>query len=632
VAAAAEADPDSSPATAPVSDDDPNAKQSVIYETATVRERPLSTATASVTVLGRDEIEALGVQTVAELLRFIPGLDVTSNGPRGGFSTAQIQGGDPNFTMVLLDGVPLNDSTDQYGGAVNLNSLATPHVERIEVVRGPVSSAYGSVGMSGAINIITRRGDSDRPRVRFDVAGGNASTAQATVSVAQGNEKRDYFIGASWQQEEDRVVEDSFEQLSVDGNMRYSFGPGTIFRLNGRVTSWEGEDYPESSGGPIYGNGELQKTEHDEASLAAELELGQSRPHKISATVYHHELARDNPGVPADPSNQFKFLPAFTEETRYDRVKLGWSFQVLQSKANRLDVGVELDHEDGRNDSVLDLGFPFDGSFDLDRFTGATFVEWIAERGRVVYELGARVDVPDEVDPEVSPRAGISYRFRGDATRIRLSVGRAFKLPSFFALGSPLVGDPELVPEISLGGDVSVEHRFAAADVTTSLGVFYYRFDELIDFDSEVFQLVNRDEVESKGAELTVAWTPSSDFSLKANVTNQDVEDLTTSEQLKRRPEWVGGLRLTWQPHARVRWEVDGQWVSSQSDEDQIPAPDVTTIPGYQLYGTALSFTVARAWELYGRVDNLADKEYQTLVGFPGAGLGYRLGLRFRSD
>ncbi len=94
------------------------------YSTATVRERPLSSATASVTVLDRETITASGARTVADLLRFAPGLDVTSNGPRGGFTTAQIRGGDPNFSLVLLDGVPMNDSTYQVGDAFDLGGPA----------------------------------------------------------------------------------------------------------------------------------------------------------------------------------------------------------------------------------------------------------------------------------------------------------------------------------------------------------------------------------------------------------------------------------------------------------------------------------------------------------------------------
>ena len=140
------------------------------YETATVRERPLDTATAAVTVLTREDIEASGATRVAELLPFFPGLDVVTAGTRGGLTTAQIRGGDPNFTLVLVDGVPVNNPTYQVGGVFNFEALPTSMVERIEVVRGPLSSVYGSTGLAGAIHIVTRTGD-DGPRAEFEGSG-----------------------------------------------------------------------------------------------------------------------------------------------------------------------------------------------------------------------------------------------------------------------------------------------------------------------------------------------------------------------------------------------------------------------------------------------------------------------------
>src|SRR5262245_24164576 len=94
-----------------------------LYETATVVARPIEDATAAVTILDRDAIEALGASTVGDLVRQLVGLDLTTNGSPAGISTAQIRGGDPNFTLVLVDGVPLNDATDLFGGSVNLSSL-----------------------------------------------------------------------------------------------------------------------------------------------------------------------------------------------------------------------------------------------------------------------------------------------------------------------------------------------------------------------------------------------------------------------------------------------------------------------------------------------------------------------------
>lgn len=605
------------------------AEQPAFYDSTTVVARPIATATEAVTVLDRDEIEALDVVSVAELIRFIPGLDVTSSGPRGGVATAQIRGGDPNFTVVLIDGVPLNDSTDPLGGAVNLNSLPVAQIERIEIVRGPLSSFLGSTGLSGAINIVTRRAPegAGAPHGAAALAAGSASSIQSAASIAGRGERGDHFVGATWEREEDRIVEDRFDQLALQGNVRSVIGDRSALQVAGRLTTWEAEDYQEGSGG-ILGTGETRTSEHDELSLGVQWEFGdEQRRQKLFTTLYRHELERESPGIPAGAFS----VPPAVENTRYTRIQLGWLSPVLETPTNRLVVGLEAGKESGTNDATLDLGFPLDGSYDVDRVMGAASAEWIAQRGRFVFEAGARADKPQGFDLSLSPRAGIAYRFEGDALRLRLSVGRAFKLPSFNALASPpqLGGNAQLEPEVAWGGSVGVDYTPSALRVTAS--VFEYRYNELITFvfDPTMFGLVNLSEVRSRGAELGASFTPIESLTLQANVTRQDVEDRATGEPLRNRPEWTGGARVTWRVVPRLRWEVDAQWVSSSRDQ-QLPSAR-TEVDGYGIYGTAVTMTLSSQFALHARVDNLTDEDYETFIGFPGPDRSVRAGLRWQT-
>jgi len=582
-----------------------------LFETATVRARPLTSATASVTVLDREAIEATGAASVAELIRFVPGLDVTTSGPRGGFATAQIRGGDPNFTLVMVDGVPLNDLTDQVGGAVNLNSLSTRDVERIEIVRGPLSSSYGSVGLAGAINVITRRGAAGTG-IEARVAAGDDSALQARVGGGRGDERRDHFVSAWWEREKDRVVRDDFEQLGLQGNARLPLARGEL-KLVGRVATWDSEDYPEASGGPTHGTGATRRSDHDEASLGAEWRTGsEALPQKVYLAAYRHELDRLSPEIPPGPSG---FVPAFSERTEFTSLRLGWALSQLAAGSARIGLGVEVGVEDGESDATLALPAPFDdGSFAIDRALGGAFAEMLAERGRLLFELGARLDVPEGFDPELSPRAGIRWRAR-EATALRASAGRAFKLPSFFALGNPIVGNPDLVPETMLGADVGVDHSFRSCGVETSLTWFYNRYEDLVDFDFGTLQNVNA-SIDARGLELAASWSPTDEIRLLGNVTRQELDRDGSSAPVRNRPEWIGGARLVWRASTRLRLEVDGQWVSERDDE-QIPTGP-GTVAGYQLYGSSLGYTLGELWALRARADNLAGKDYEALIGFPG--------------
>jgi vitamin B12 transporter len=605
------------------------APAATFYETATVRERPLSSATGSVTVLDRGAIEASGARTVADVLRFVPGLDLTTNG-RGGLTTAQIRGGDPNFTLVLLDGVPLNDATYQVGDVFDLEGLPAFAVERIEVVRGPLSSFYGSTGLAGVINIITRDGGDGPPALEAEAAVGNASFRQGNAAVSGSRGRATYFMGGTFEEESERIAEERFRQTNVHANLSAPLSRARL-RLRTRWAGWEGDDYPDASGGPVYGSGELRRSDHEEISLGAELAFGDADAgrHRLTLALYHHDLDRTSPAIGLA-------VPASVEDTRSTVARAGWSSVLRATRGMRLSAGVDVQREEGENESVLllppEFGGNVPGDYRIARTLPGAYAELVAERGNVTLEAGSRFDIPEEGAAQWSPRLGVSWRPGGGSTRLRASAGRAWKQPSFFALASPpqLGGNPDLAPETVLGADLGVERAFAAARLEAGATLFYNRYDDLIDFDFATFTHLNRSEVEARGVELALGWRPAANLALHANATWQRVEDLTTAARLRHRPKWVGGARLDWRPVPRLDLRLDVQGASRSFDQ-QIPVPGRDTVAGSAVAGLAGSWQLAGRWQLRGRIDNLADRDYETLIGFPGPGRAFRAGLRYGS-
>lgn len=602
--------------------------QSDLFETATVRAKPLENATASVTVMEREAIEEIGVPTVGELLRFIPGVSVAATGSRAGSAVVQLRGGDPNYTSILVDGIPLNDLTDQVGGAVDLNSLSTAHVERIEVVRGALSSYYGSTGLAGAINIITRRSRSDELQLAFDVTAGDDATRLLSASLAQGDDKRNYFIGVNWDEQEDAIDEgqDEYQQFGMHGNFRADVGRSSL-RISGRYAMWESTDYPPGSGGPLLGSGDLRDSDHDELALGVELEVGDpQRRHRLRASYFRHQLDRQSPLIFND-SNPPASVPRSVEDTRFSHWQLAWTAPEAALGRGRLAYGADVRLEDGESRS----SFPdlmLDQSYDIERLLGGLYGEYAIDAGRWLFEIGARLDLPEEFDEELSPRAGVSVRLP-HYTRVRASIGRAFKLPSFFALAVPVFGNDGLKPETSIGADVGIEYRNPVSGFGVVLTLFANRFEDLVDFDDTFFTFVNVPEIESRGVELAVDWQACERIALHANATRTSIDDTPAGDPLTHRPDWVGGARVVWDASEWARIELDGQWISEVFDF-QVPTGTQRTA-GYQLYGLAAAFDVAQGWQLHARVDNLADKEYQPFVGFPGRGRSFLVGVSRRS-
>lgn len=591
------------------------------YETATVQARPLSSATGSVTVIDREQIEASNALTVAELLRSAPGVTLTTNGTRGGLTTASIRGGDPNFTLVLLDGVPLNDPVYQEGDVFDLEGLPIEGVERIEIVRGPLSSFYGSTGLSGVIQIFTREGQPGKTGAQAEVSGGDASFRKGTATVTGPG----WSVTALWEEEAERVARERFEQAGGLASLSVPLGTARL-SLKARGMSWEGDDYPDASGGPVYGSGELRRADHEELSLATGLSFGNH--HELTASVYRHGMDRESPAV-------FPLVPPSTEETRFTRTRVGWSSVLRTFQGGRWSAGVDAQRESGRNDSLLllptDFGGPIVGDYDISRTVAGAYTELVADRGPWTFELGSRFDVPEEGGTEWSPRLGLGWR-PTDGVRLHASAGRAWKLPSFFALASPpaLGGNPDLRPETVVGGDFGADWQLAQGRVETGLTLFYNRYKDLVDFDFETFTHVNRSEVETRGVEGAFGWHPTDRLSVQASATWQDFEDLKTHARLRHRPEWTGGVRVLWKPVSALTLDADAQAVSRFFDE-QIPVPERDTVEARELVGIGAAWRFARPWELRLRVDNLLGEEYETLIGFPGPDRSVRLGLRWRS-
>lgn len=575
------------------------------YETATVQARPLSSAAGSVTVIEREAIEASGARTVGDLLRLAPGVSVTTNS-RGGFSAAHIRAGEPNFTLVLLDGVPLNDPTYQVGDAFNLEGLPTAGIERIEIVRGPLSSFYGSTGLAGVVQVFTHDGGKpgDKPSLEAELSAGDASYRRGTGTVSGPG----WSVTALWEEEAERIAAERFEHA---GGLA-SLSKGRL-RLKARGAWWEGEDYPDASGGPVYGDGALRRSDHEELSLSAGLSFGER--HRLDASVYRHAMDRESPAV-------LPVVPDSIEETRFTRTRLGWASVLRESDALRWSAGVDLQREQGENESLLAGGF-LSGDYDITRTLPGAYTELIAGRGDWTFELGSRVDLPEDHAAQWSPRLGIARQL--GTARLRASAGRAWKLPSFFALASPreLGGNPDLRPETVLGGDLGAEWRLGRADA--GLTLFYNRYEDLIDFDFETFLHLNRAEVETRGVEGTWGWKPRDGVSLRANATWQEFQ---SEADLRHRPKWTGGLQARWQAAEALTFDLDAQAVSRYFDQ-QIPVEGRRTVGSYELVSLGAAWRLAKPWELRLRVDNLLDEEYETLIGFPGAERSVRAGLRW---
>jgi vitamin B12 transporter len=580
--------------------------------------------------VGREDLLAQQPGSALDVLRRLPGLHVEQPGGRGAVSSLFTRGGDPNFTLVLVDGVPVNDPTNTRGGSFDFATLPVESIERIEVVRGPLSAVYGSDALAGVVNVVTRE-PSRTPSASVAARGGRFGD-HGTTAFAQGPVGRAAVaVGAVYEDDGTPVEGDVFRIAGVNGRLDAPLGPTADLGIATRLAGSHAESFPDDSGGPEFAVlRETDRRDVREATIALTPTIAVTRwlTAALQGTFYDRVEEADSPGVAPGRRDPFG-IPRNAADTAFRRTTASVRVLATPAAAVTLLAGVEARFEDGTADGMLDVPpRPLRTRFELARETYAPYAELqISPYAGLRLHAGTRTDFPTGFDAETSPRIGAAYTLARTDTTVRASWGRAFKLPSFFALGHPVVGNPALVPERGESVDAGVRqalgHR-ATAGVTW----FRSRFEHLIDLDEgPPARLVNRDEATAEGLEVELELRPLDGLTVASHATYTALDLHGTAEELRGRPDWQGGLTASWRPRRDLTLAVTAVYVGRVFDSS-IPTGDLTLEP-YGRVDMAMTWEVVRHWTLTLAVDDLLDADYARAVGFPAPGPWVRVGVRF---
>lgn len=578
--------------------------------------RPSMELTHSIQVIDRAEIEARQVPNVTELLRQVAGLTIIQQGNRGSVTSVVVRGGEPNFTVVLIDGVKVNDSTNTRGGSYDFSYLDISTIERVEIVRGPMSAVYGSDAISGVINIITQSG-SDASRIGLEVGGHGLARGMASLGGEIGD--LDFLLGVHGGQEDGDIEGGSYNDFGVDVSMRGSFTGNREYGALIRHQDADSSSFPEDSGGQEFAAiRDVDRRSVRESHARFYVSLLSAGVWESDA-AFNHYARREEYISPGIAPGVFEGVPPNSADTEFDRDQLVLSVAGRFSNAGSLIAGAEWQSEKGVSLGVLDIGFPLPTNFQLERETTSVFAEGEFRMGPVILQGGLRWDDPEDIDSETSAQFGAVYRLRDGRSDIRVNWGQGFKVPSFFALTHPVVGNPNLRSETATSYDIGIRHRSDDGSDSVELSIYRNDFRDLIDFDPVLFTNVNRSEVIAEGVELSFSTSIGESLRLRGHVTYSDAEIRQSTSTLRGRPRWRAG--------AIADWSISGKWqlVTSllslgKSWEVSIPTGGLY-LDGYQRLDTALSYLPNERVKFVFAVDNLLDADYQEAVGFPAAGI-----------
>jgi vitamin B12 transporter len=609
---------------------------------------------SSVTVITAEEIARRQYRGLAEALRSVAGLRVVRLGGPGQQTSVFIRGASSSQTLLLIDGTNAADPSNP-SGAVDFSNLLVDNVERIEIIRGPQSTLYGSQAIGGVINVITRKGEGS-PSASLKLEGGSNSTANQFLTAQGATSAQDYSMSLTHLKTHgdsvtpERLREgkpeeaDRYRNYSASGRLGTRLTEDLKVNLFGRYIDSRTDIDPEV--GPFdpasfaFNTAEDPDAElrNEEYLLRGEgrLSLLEGLWESLLAVSYtHYDRRTDNDRQ--DPAQTF-------EQVHYlgDTLEFSLENDFYLSEQHTLSAGIGT-----RKETLDSSGFrefpsppfpPFVVSEDSDadaRTNYAFAQDQFSFASRVFGTLGVRVDDHDEFGSQLTYRFTGAYKHPETGSRITASAGTGFRAPSLFELygfspnnfGSAYIGNPELDPETSFGWDLGFEQALAAERFV--LGVTYFRndIDDLIQLvtDPATFNQTseNVDQVEIQGVESFVDATPFASLQLRASYTYQDVDqqDESADTEVVRRPRDQASLDIDYDLTARVKLWLGIDYVGQR--KDVIRAYDSAETISLKSYTTAdltASYQASPEWRLFGRVENLTDEHYEPADGFQAPG------------
>lgn len=593
----------STPALAQPVDD---AELDEIIVTATRLDAPLD-ITPGAHVIDEVRIEASGAVFASDLLAELPGVSLYSQGAPGGVTSVRLRGAAQDKTLVLLDGVPLNDPSQPAGG-YDFAGLELADIGRIEVLNGPQGSLWGSDAIGGVIALTSRELDG----TRLNLEAGSMQSLNAAAAIGASGEAGAF--GASLSAFRTDGVSraaagtevDGFESYSAGLNGRFQLGAATLqARLRYNRSQADIDGYP----APAYVLADTDEFS-DTESLSGFVRLGGPLfGLDQSLTLAHSDIDRSITGG-AFPS-------------RYTGGRDLWRWQAGTALLDRrLDLVVGAEREDARGDLST-------GTEAQSGTTSAFSVGRLVVSDGVTASLSARIDSPDDFDAETTIRAGLAYQLTPGLT-LSAAWGQGFKTPTisqtlcdFCFSFSPF---PTLRPERAEGFDLGLAWR--SSDGRLGLRAIAFRLeveDEIsFFFDGLTFEsyYVNLARTRSTGLELDGHWALSHGLSLRAAYGWTDAENALTGARLMRVPEHAGSVGLDWNHGS---WRA-GLTVRGESDQLDVGGVRDGFVTARVTGGYALDDTT----ELTIRVENLADTDYQEVLDYGEPGRAVYLGIRLR--
>lgn len=593
---------------------------STVVVSASAEPELASTTASPVDIVTQQQIRQSGQLLLTPLLASLPGMNFSQLGPLGGTTTFFLDGGNSNYTKVLVDGAPVNVS--EPGFSVDFSNLSADSVQKIELVHGASSALYGTDAMAGVLQLFTHRGTTEHPQITIEGDGGMFDTGHGDGQISQKVGAFDYSAGLSYIDSNGQGAGDYFRDTTANGNFGWKFSQTNTLRLSLRNSASDAGQPGQTDLASVpfavdYGQ---HSNLHDFASsLVWDFKTGDHWEHRVTG---YDSRSQDIAVSPAFD---------FTAVNKFNRAGVDGQSTYLFTNGE-VTAGYVFENETGGIERRHDQG----GYVEIRRQFGA----------RLTAIAGGRIEANDSYGTRAVPRLGASYALRygggfWGATRVRSSFGEGIMEPPLLPAGCT----PILNPEQSATFDAGIDQYFDSGRVRFSATYFHNDFRDIVSFTSAGAQncpaffgsYFNTDKARASGSNASVEIRATRWLQIAGNYSYDDSKVLKAPNAID--PALIPGNRLFKRPlHSanvvatahfrRMNWNLAGYYVGRRADSDFLGL-GITTDPSYVRWDLANSIELGHGLSTVAVVNNLFNRHYEDAVGYPALRLNYRVGLKY---
>ena len=584
---------------------------------------PVETVGSAVTVITAEQIEALQIRQVDDVLRLVPGLAVSRTGSVGGTSQIRIRGSEANQTLVRIDGIEVSDPSG--GSEFDFGHLLAYEIERIEVLRGPQSALYGSDAVGGVIDITTKRGSGPLSgSVRTEA--GSFDTREAVGTVSYGDQTFDALVSAqsfrtdgisSADERAGNPEKDGYRNRSAFAKFGWRPAEDLEFALVGRTVRYrtEGDGYS------------TLPYDADEETRGTQTFLRGEARYAMADGRWHHKVGLANTEHDRDYRSDGSITSTYLGRRLKADYQTDYGFET-GAVSHDLSLGTEYERETVRTSSAWST---VDRAFDSTGFAGEYR---LGLYDQLFLSAAGRYDRNEIFDDQKTWRFTAAWLIPGTDTKLRASYGTGIKNPTLFELfgySNTYQGNPDLKPEEATGWDAGIEHSFFDGRFVIDFGWFRQDIENLIQGSgSTSINLPGTSRI--NGIETSVTIRPVSWADLRLAYTYTDGEDSNGQELVRRAPHIASADLSTRFLDNRGRAGLSVVYNGEQKDwaYDAFYNRSVVTLDDYTLVNLTAAYDLTDTVEIFGRIDNLFDEEYQEVLGYGSRARAGYAGLRMR--